>query len=72
FTLSLRVSGKPGRIDVLRGDRVLGSVIVDPDGNSWRTVTATISLAKGAQTVRLRLAKDQSVNWLSFVRTAEP
>ena len=67
YELSFRISNAGG-IDVLQGEQVLGST----KGNSpqWQTVTTSLPLPAGPQTLRVRLReKGQSINWIEFART---
>lgn len=72
YTLRLRTSGEAGKIDVLRGKEVLGSVASgasDADARSWQTLTTNISLPAGPQTIHVRFAtKGQTMNWMEFER----
>jgi hypothetical protein len=66
-----RVTGQSGRIDILKGNRVLASVNANPDADKWETVQTVVDLPSGSQTIRIRCeASGQSINWIGFARTS--
>lgn len=68
FTLRFRVSGPAGKLAVAENGHALAGVDV-PAGNGWRTVSATVRLPSGPQTLHVGLsAKGQTVNWIEFIR----
>ena len=68
YTLRFRVAGPVGRLAILEGGGVVGGVDVPP-GGGWRTVSTTLRLPSGPQTLRIDLgAKSQAVNWIEFLR----
>lgn len=69
YTLQFRMTGEPGQVEVLKGDKVLASVPPSPNSNGWYTVTTNIPLSTGAQTLHIRLgSKGQVINWISFTK----
>jgi hypothetical protein len=52
YALKLRVSGVPGKIEIVQNDQILGSVASTK--TQWQTVETTVPLLAGAQTLRIR------------------
>lgn len=63
YVLRMRVSGAPGKIDVLQNGRVLGSA--DTNELQWHTVETSVALVPGTQTVRFR-CNGQALHSIEF------
>ncbi|HWB60836.1 MAG TPA: carbohydrate-binding protein, partial [Chthoniobacteraceae bacterium] len=64
YLLRMRVSGAPGRVEVLQDGVVLGSV--DTIEKAWHTEETAVPLAAGAQTIRVRFSGGQSLHSIDF------
>jgi hypothetical protein len=64
YTVKLRVSGSPGKIDITQDGRTLGSV--QSTQLLWHTVETPVTLAAGSQTVRVH-ANGQALHFVEFV-----
>jgi hypothetical protein len=68
YPLSFRVAGATGQIRVYKGSTLLGSA--NAAQTSWLTVSTTVSLAAGTQTLHVVLTSNaQRLNWMEFVAT---
>ena len=66
-----RVTGQPGRIDILKGNRVLASVNATPVSEKWQTVQTAVDLPSGLQTIRIRCeASGQGINWIEYAKAS--
>jgi hypothetical protein len=72
YSLNFRVAGATGQINVYEGGTLLGAVNVTQTG--WSTVSTTIALSAGTQTLHVVLlaAKAQRLNWMEFQATNQP
>ena len=71
YLLNFRVAGAIGQIRVLNGSTLLG--IASATQTGWSTVSTTISLAAGTQTLHVVLfANAQRLNWMEFLATNQP
>ncbi|HEY1164071.1 MAG TPA: carbohydrate-binding protein [Chitinophaga sp.] len=71
YTVAFRVASNPGggQIQLRSGDNILASEIVPATGGwqAWITLTATVTLAAGEQTLRVYAgASDWNLNWMEF------
>lgn len=72
YTLEVRVASlnATGAFDIKSGTKVLASYVLNPGTGGWQTWTTlskTITLAQGNQTIRLEIkGKDININWLKF------
>ena len=65
YPLNFRVSGAIGLISVYKGGTLLGTA--NATQTSWATVSTTVSLAAGTQTLHVVLAANaQQLNWMEF------
>lgn len=65
YPLNFRVAGATGQISVYEGSTLLGTANVTKTG--WSTVSTTITLPAGTQTLHVVLASSsQQVNWMEF------
>ena len=65
YPLDFRVGGATGRISVYEGSTLLGTATV-PQA-SWSTVSTTVTLPAGTQTLELVLSTSgQHLNWMQF------
>ena len=65
YPLNFRVSGAIGLISVYKGGTLLGTA--NATQTSWATVSTTITLAAGTQTLHVVLAANaQQLNWMEF------
>ena len=71
YPLNFRVSGAIGLISVYNGSTLLGTA--NATQTSWATVSTTITLAAGTQTLHVVLAANaQQVNWMEFQQVNGP
>ncbi|GAA0558387.1 carbohydrate-binding protein [Chitinophaga japonensis] len=75
YTVAFRVASAPGggQLELRSGTATLASVNIDATGGwqSWTTVTATVSLPAGEQTLRIYAATgDWNLNWFEFTLPA--
>jgi len=63
YTLSFRVMGQPGPIEVTEKDQTLGSVANTQP--TWDNVQVTVPLPAGPQTLRVHFA-GRALNWIEF------
>jgi len=69
YRLGFRVTGAPGTISVLEGNRVLGTASIDPTLPRWATVYATVPLPSGLQSLTVRSdAAGIGINWIEFAK----
>jgi hypothetical protein len=71
YTVAFRVASNPGggQIQLRSGENILVSEIVPATGGwqAWITLTATVTLAAGEQTLRVYAgASDWNLNWMEF------
>jgi hypothetical protein len=67
YAVRLRVTGEAGDISFFAGNQALGVAHLAQGSNVWQTVTTTIRLTAGAQTLRVRLpSSGQRLNWIEF------
>jgi len=71
YTVAFRVASAPGggQLELRTGTTTLATVDIAASGGwqSWTTVTATVSLAAGEQTLRIYAAAgDWNLNWFEF------
>jgi hypothetical protein len=65
YPLNFRVAAAIGQISVYKGGALLGKASVTQTG--WSTVSTTVSLAAGTQTLHIVLASNaQQLNWMEF------
>jgi hypothetical protein len=65
YTLNFRAAGWPGKIEILSGDQVIGSVTTTD--KKWNNAQTQVQLSAGPQTLRLRFSTSmQFVNWIEF------
>lgn len=64
YTVSVRVAGA-GTIQIYLGSALLGTATASSSG--WSTVSTTVSLATGTQTLRIVPSVGQRLNWLDWV-----
>jgi hypothetical protein len=68
YPLNFRVAGAIGQIKVYNGGTLLGTA--SESLASWNTVSTTVSLAAGLQTLHVVLgSKLQQLNWMEFLAT---
>jgi len=68
YPISLRVAGAIGQIKILKDGTLLGTVSATQTG--WSTVSTTIPLTAGTQTLEVvLLANAQKLNWIDFLAT---
>ncbi len=68
YLLKFRVGGAAGKIEILKGDTVVGQLQAGAQ-SGWQTVEASMDLAAGAQKLRVRCEKsNQAINWIEFAR----
>ena len=68
YLVNFRVAGATGQISVYKGGTLLGTANVTQTG--WSTVTASIALSAGTQTLHVVLATNtQRLNWMEFAST---
>src|SRR5208282_5360566 len=68
YPLNFRVAGATGYINVYNGGTLLGTAHITQTG--WSTVSTTVSLAAGTQTLHVVLSSNaQRVNWMDFLAT---
>ena len=68
YPLSFRVAGATGQIKVSEGGTLLGTVSIAQTG--WSTVSTTVPLAAGTQTLHVVLASNsQRLNWMDLLAT---
>ena len=68
YPLNFRVAGATGQIKVYNGGTLLGTANIPT--TSWSTVSTTVSLAAGTQTLHVVLsANAQQLNWMDFLAT---
>jgi hypothetical protein len=68
YPLNFRVAGATGQISVYKGGTLLGLANVVQTG--WSTVSTTVSLAAGTQTLHVVLGSNaQRLNWMEFLAT---
>ena len=68
YPVSFRVAGATGSVKIYNGGTLLGTANVAQVG--WSTVSMTISLAAGMNTIHVILAaSSQQLNWLDFLAT---
>ena len=66
YPLNFRVAGAIGQIRVYNGATLLGTANVTQ--TSWTTVSTTVSLAAGTQTLHVVLTSNaQQLNWMEFL-----
>jgi hypothetical protein len=71
YTMNFRVANKIGVISVYNGSTLLGTVTAN--SGAWSTISTTVSLAAGAQTLHVVLGSSgQHLNWVEFVATNHP
>lgn len=63
YVLKLRVSGAPGRIDVMQDGQVIGSA--ETNELQWHTVETQVALIAGAQTIRVQ-CNGQALHTIDF------
>jgi hypothetical protein len=68
YTVKIRVSGTPGKIEVVQNDQVLGTA--EPTGAEWQTVETTVPLLAGSQAVRIR-CNGQTLHYVEFAKNQE-
>ncbi|BCM92931.1 hypothetical protein IAD21_04815 [Abditibacteriota bacterium] len=65
FSVTIRCKAAVGtKFDILSGTTVLGSA--QATGDEWQTLTASIVLPKGNQTIRIRPSAYAHLNWMEF------
>ncbi len=74
YTINFRVAASSENIkfDLLSGNTIVTSVNESPTGGwqSWKTVTKTINLSKGSQTLRLMATGNYwNINWFQIIPT---
>jgi len=68
YVLKFRVAGSAGKLDVLKGEQVIGSAET-PNKNDWETVEASVPLTAGAQKLKVRYGSiGQCLNWIEFAK----
>ena len=68
YPVNFRVAGATGQVKVYSGSTLLGSANITQTG--WSTVSATIPLAAGTNTLQVVLtANSQQLNWIDFLAT---
>jgi Glycosyl hydrolase catalytic core/F5/8 type C domain/Carbohydrate binding module (family 6) len=68
YPLSFRVAGAVGSVKIYTNNVLLGSATVSQSG--WTTVSTTVSLTAGTQTVHVVLGStSQRLNWVDFLAT---
>jgi hypothetical protein len=68
YPLSFRGAGAIGQISVYKGGTLLGTANATQTG--WSTVSTTVSLVSGTQTLHVVLAANaQQLNWMEFLAT---
>jgi hypothetical protein len=71
YPLNFRVAGAIGLISVYKGGTLLGTA--NATQTSWATVSTTVSLAAGTQTLHVVLAANaQQLNWMEFQQVNGP
>ncbi len=71
YALNFRVANKIGVISVYSGATQLGTVT--ETSGAWSTISTTVSLAAGPQTLHVVLgSSNQHLNWIEFVATNHP
>jgi hypothetical protein len=71
YLLNFRVAGAVGVIKVFNGATQLGTVT--ETSGAWSTISTTVSLAAGPQTLHVTLGTSaQRLNWVEFVATNHP
>ena len=71
YPLNFRVAGAIGLISVYKGGTLLGTANATQTG--WATVSTTVSLAAGTQTLHVVLAANaQQLNWMEFQQVNGP
>ena len=71
YPLNFRVSGAIGLISVYQGGTLLGTA--NATQTSWATVSTTVTLAAGTQTLHVVLAANaQQLNWMEFQQVNGP
>jgi hypothetical protein len=69
YRLRFRVTGEHGNVSIIQGDQVLGSVPSAPAQGQYATIETTVSLAAGAQTLRVRCeGAGIGINWVEFTK----
>jgi Glycosyl hydrolase catalytic core/Carbohydrate binding module (family 6) len=69
YTMRLRLTGKAGAIEILSGEKALGTVSLEETPTAWTTLSTTVTLEQGPQTIRLRCqSQGQGINWIEFTR----
>ena len=68
YTLRFRVSGAPGKMDVVQNGQVLGSV--DSTDTGWHTVETSVSLLPGTQTIRIS-CNGQTLHSIEFAMKSD-
>lgn len=63
YVLKLRVSGAPGKIDVMQEGQVIGSA--ETSELQWHTVETQVALIAGAQTIRVQ-CNGQALHYIDF------
>ena len=65
YVLNCRVSGEPGRIELLKGAQ--GIATIEVTQQNWQTIPVALPFAAGRQTIRVRCSrKGQALQWLEF------
>ncbi|MEJ0090477.1 MAG: glycosyl hydrolase [Limisphaerales bacterium] len=68
YPVNFRVAGTTGQIRVYKGATLMGTATVTQ--TAWSTVSTTVSLTAGLQTLRVVLGSNaQKLNWLDFLTT---
>ena len=68
YPVNFRVAGVTGQVKIYNGSTLLGTASITQTG--WSTVSATIPLAVGTNTLHMVLtANSQQLNWLDFLAT---
>lgn len=64
YAVSIRVTGS-GSIQIYQGSTLLGTATASSSG--WSTVSTTVSLSTGSQTLRVVPSVGQRLNWIDWV-----